>query len=214
MTVTGVARGAIPWALAAGATAVITRGGPAESTVSGVALPPVPTGVVTASTPDVAFAGTVNVRVVAVTTVKFETAAPFKVSVVAPVKLVPVTVTEAPGSALLGEKLVMVGAVGMRVNTVGLVAGPTAVVTLTVPVWAPAGTVMPVIWVPVALTTKPVLTVLPLVPPNVTRLVPVRLVPFRVRLVPTDPLLGLMLVTIAVAATGTKRYVLPSAGSV
>ena len=64
---------------------------------------------------------------------------------VAPVKLVPVMVTEVPTGPLVGVKLVMVGA-GITVKLPLLVAVPPGVVTLTVPVVVPAATVA-VIWV-------------------------------------------------------------------
>ena len=66
------------------------------STVKGMLLGAVPPGVVSTNGPVWAVAGTVNVSVVAFTTVKPGTAAPFSVRAVAPVKPVPVTVTTVP----------------------------------------------------------------------------------------------------------------------
>ena len=71
---------------------------------------------------------------------------PPTVTAVAPVKLLPVTVTAAPIPPLVGVKSVIVGA-GMTVKLVLLVAVPPGVVTAIGPVVAPAGTVA-VIWVP------------------------------------------------------------------
>ena len=65
---------------------------------------------------------------------------PLNVTAVAPVKFVPLIVTPAPTGPLVGVKLVIVGA-GTTVKVLALVAVPPAVVTLSVPVVAPAGTV-------------------------------------------------------------------------
>ena len=81
----------------------------ATVTVKVPVLVAVPPGVVTARGPLVAPAGTVKVMVVAFTTVKPVVATPFSVRAVAPVRLVPVTVTVAPALPEVGVKLVMVG---------------------------------------------------------------------------------------------------------
>lgn len=65
---------------------------------------------------------------------------PLNFTAVAPVNAVPVTTTLAPIAPLVGEKLVMAGA-GTTVKLLALVAVPPAVVTLMVPVVAPAGTI-------------------------------------------------------------------------
>ena len=65
---------------------------------------------------------------------------PLKATAVAPVKFVPLIVTLVPTGPLVGVKLVTVGA-GTTVKLLALVAVPPAVVTLTGPVVAPAGTV-------------------------------------------------------------------------
>ena len=57
-----------------------------------------------------------------------------------PVKLVPVMTTAVPTGPLVGVKPVSVGA-GMTVKLPALVTVPPGVVTLTVPVVAPVGTV-------------------------------------------------------------------------
>jgi hypothetical protein len=67
--------------------------------------------------------------------------APLNVTAVAPVKFVPLIVTLVPTGPLVGVKLVIVGALGVTVNALGLVAAPPGVVTLSVPVVAPVGTV-------------------------------------------------------------------------
>jgi hypothetical protein len=77
-----------------------------------VKLPPlaaVPPGVVTEIGPVVAADGTVALIWVAEVTVKVALA-PLKLTAVAPVKAVPVIVTEAPAAPLAGEKDVIVGA--------------------------------------------------------------------------------------------------------
>jgi hypothetical protein len=77
---------------------------------------------------------------VADVTEKLAALAPLNLTAVAPVKFVPLIVTLAPASPLVGEKPVIVG--GSRtVKLVALVAVPPAVVTLSGPVVAPPGTV-------------------------------------------------------------------------
>ena len=63
---------------------------------------------------------------------------PLNATVVAPVKFKPVIVTFVPTGPLVGVKLVIVGA---TVNVLALVVVPPGVVTLSVPVVAPVGTV-------------------------------------------------------------------------
>ena len=65
---------------------------------------------------------------------------PLNFTAVAPVKFAPLIVTLVPTGPLVGVKLVIVGA-GMTVKGVALVAVPPDVVTLSVPVVAPVGTV-------------------------------------------------------------------------
>ena len=66
--------------------------------------------------------------------------APLKATRVVPVKLAPLMVTLVPTGPLAGVKLVMVGGL-ITVKVPALVAVPPGVVTLMVPVVAPAGTV-------------------------------------------------------------------------
>src|SRR5882672_1999574 len=97
-------------------------------------------------------------------------------------------VTLVPAGPLAGVKLVIVGEL-ITVKLPALVAVPPGVVTLIVPVVAPAGTVA---WIEVAeLTVK-----LALAPLNATAVVPVKLVPLMVTLVPTGPLAGVKLVIV------------------
>jgi hypothetical protein len=65
-------------------------------------------------------------------------ALPLNVTAVAPVRVVPVIVTRVPTGPLAGVKLVIVG---VTVKLLALVAVPAAVVTLSGPVVAAAGTV-------------------------------------------------------------------------
>ncbi len=101
------------------------------------ALVAVPLGVVTLKGPVVAPAGTVARIWVAEITVN-AAAVPLSRTDVAPVKLVPLIVTLAPTSPLVGVKLVMAGT---TVKFVALVAVPPGVVRLIGPVVAPAGTI-------------------------------------------------------------------------
>ena len=68
-------------------------------------------------------------------------AAPLNVTAVAPVKFVPLIVTLAATSPLVGVTLVIVGALAVTVKLLALVAVPPGVVTLSGPVVAPVGTV-------------------------------------------------------------------------
>jgi hypothetical protein len=79
---------------------------------------------------------------VAEVTVKLA-ALPLNVTAVAPVKAEPLIVTLVPTGPLAGVKLVIVGGSGAltTVKVVALVAVPSGVVTLSVPVVAPVGTV-------------------------------------------------------------------------
>jgi hypothetical protein len=99
-------------------------------------LASVPPGVVTAIGPVVAPAGTVAVIFVDDLTTKVAMV-PLKVTAVAPVKLLPLMVTDVPTGPLVGEMLLMIGA-GVKVPA--LVTDPAGVVTLIVPVVLPAGT--------------------------------------------------------------------------
>ena len=104
-----------------------------------VALVAVPADVVTVMRPVVAPVGTVARIEVSEFTVKLAPT-PLNATAVAPERFVPVMVTAAPTAPLVGVKLVIVGGL-MTVNTPVLVAVPSAVVTLSGPLVAPAGTV-------------------------------------------------------------------------
>ena len=65
---------------------------------------------------------------------------PLNVTAVAPVKFVPLIVTLVPTGPLVGEKLVIVGG-STTVKAPLLIAVPPGVVTLSVPLVAPAGAV-------------------------------------------------------------------------
>jgi hypothetical protein len=93
--------------------------GVGSSTVKTVVLVVVPPGVLIATKPLVAPVGTTKVSVAASTTVKLPTLAPFSVTALAPVRLVPVTVTVTPTRPLLGVKLTSVGAGVVIVNVAG-----------------------------------------------------------------------------------------------
>lgn len=105
-----------------------------------------PSGVVTETRPDPVAVGTVAAMLVALTVpnTAFEIlndALSFEAVVS---KLVPVIVTEVPAGPDVGVKLVIVGAPRLlepTVNEFALVAEPTGLVTLMVPVVAPEGTV-------------------------------------------------------------------------
>ena len=71
---------------------------------------------------------------------KLAAAVPLNVTAVAPVKFVPLIVTLVPACPPVGVKLVIVGGI-CTVKLLALVAVPAAVVTLSGPVVAPAGTI-------------------------------------------------------------------------
>ena len=129
---------------------------------------------VTVALPVVPLANTA-VMLVSLSTLNEVTAVPPKLIVVAPVKLVPVMVTVAPVPADAGVKEVMVGG-GTNVNS-ARVAVPPEVVTLTLPVVPLATTAVML----VALTT---LNEVAAVPPKLTAVAPVRLVPVMVTVAP------------------------------
>ena len=106
-----------------------------------------------------------------------------KRTLVVPVKFEPVMETAVPTGPFVGVKEAMVGGSVTR-KSPALVAVPSGVVTETLPVVAPAGTVV-LIWVADA-TVK-----LAVVPLKRTLVVPVKFVPVMVTAVPTGPLAGL-----------------------
>src|SRR2546425_12836446 len=91
-------------------------------------------------------------------------------------------VTLVPTGPLAGVKPVIVGGL-ITVKLLALVAVPPAVVTLIVPVVAPAGTVA-VIWV------SEFTVYVAVVPLNFTAVAPVNAVPVITTLAPTAPLVG------------------------
>jgi hypothetical protein len=145
-----------------------------------VAVPP---AVVTAQAPLVAPKGTVAVICVAESTVYADAAMPFKVTDVAPEKLVPVIVTLVPTGPLVGLKPLIVGA-ATTVKVAVLVAVPPGVVTLHMPVVAPEGTVTVIDVAELTVNDEA------LVPFRATAVVPVKFVPVRVTVAPTAPLDG------------------------
>ena len=123
--------------------------------------------------------------------------APLNATRVAPVKLVPLMVTLVPTGPLAGVKLVIVGGL-ITVKLPALMAVPPGVVTLIVPVVAPAGTVA---CIEVAeLTVKLALTLL-----KATAVVPVKFVPLMDTLVPTGPLAGVKLVIVGGLITSSSN---------
>jgi hypothetical protein len=128
---------------------------------------------------------TVALILVGLCTVKVRAAVPPKLTAVAPVKLVPVMVTTCPVFPDVGVNEVMVGgmAAPIKVKPV-IVPTPLAVVTLILPVApAPITAVMEV-----ALTT---LNEVAAVPPKLTAVAPVKLVPVNVTVCPVLAEVGL-----------------------
>ncbi len=120
---------------------------------------------------------------VALFTVKEAAATPPNLTELAPLKFVPVITTGPPLEELPGLKLLMVGAAAeIKVNPL-LVPVPAGVTILTFPL-APVPTTATIV---VALTT---LKDLAAVPPKLTELAPVRLVPVRVTVWPSRTEVG------------------------
>jgi hypothetical protein len=159
-----------------------------------MALPP---GVVTEIGPVLAPFGTMAVIVCESTTVKAAVLPP-NITLVAPVKFVPVIVTCVPTGPLGGVKLVIVGA-GITVKLVPLVAKPPGVVTVIGPEVAPIGTVA-VIFMPVNLNDV-------LVPLNVTEVALLKFAPLIVTEVPTLPLAGVKPVIVGGRFATTVKFV-------
>jgi hypothetical protein len=122
---------------------------------------------------------------------------PWNLTKVAPVRSVPVIVTEVPTGPEAGVNEVIVGAATtVTVKSVALVAVPPAVVTVIGPVVAVAGTAVTIVVAVLDVITA-------LVPRNLTEVAPVRFVPVIATEVPTGPELGVndVMVGAAVAAT-------------
>ncbi len=122
---------------------------------------------------------------------------------------VPITLTVAPGRALVGETVVMVGAAAAP-RTVKVAAGVVAVprlrTTFVAPEAAPKGTLNVK---PVAVTS---LIVTPVVP-NVSEGRLVKPVPVAVTLVPGGPLVGVRLAITGPAPTVNEFEVIETVGA-
>lgn len=146
----------------------------------------VPPRVVTETLPEVPPA-TTAVILVAETTVNEVAAVPPKLTTVAPVKLFPVMVTVVPLPALVGVNEVMVGA-GMNTKP-GSTSVPPEVVTETLPEVPPATTA-------VMLDEEIMEKEEAAVPPKLTAVAPIKLVPVMVTVVPVPALVGVNDVTV------------------
>src|SRR5436309_6107114 len=171
-------------------------GAPGEVTVKLMALVAVPPGVVTDTGPVVAPAGTVVVTWASEFTVKTADT-PLNVTVVAPVRLVPVSVTEVPTGPLIGLNARMTGAPGeVTVKLITLVALPSESVMAIGPVVAPDGTVA-VIWM---LESTVKAAAVPLKVTAVATLASSKPFPVMMTEVPTGPVIGLNSKTTGAAA--------------
>ena len=117
------------------------------------------------------------------TTANDDAATPPKRTAVTAFRLVPVMVTTVPAAPVAGANEANVGEAS-TVKLALLVPVPCADVALMGPVLAPAGTVA------VAEVPAPVLYTVAAVPLKLTPVRPLRLVPVRVTLWPTVPLVG------------------------
>ncbi len=149
-------------------------------------LQPVPPGVVTQIFPLVAPVGTVALIRVDEVTMNVVAETPLNVTLVAPVKFVPVMVTDVPTGPLVGENEEIVGAavVVVTVKLWELQPVPLGAVTQIFPLVAPVGTVA------VICVDEATMNVVAETPLNVTLVAPVKFVPVIVTNVPTGPLVG------------------------
>jgi hypothetical protein len=182
----------VPTAPNVGVNEVIVGGG----TVKLVRLDPVPPGAVTLIGPVVAVAGTVAVICVAEFTVNVVAAALLNVTAVAPVKFVPVIVTDVPASPDVGVNDVIVGQVVLATVKPAKVSVPSAFVTSTAPLVVPVPTTA-VIEVPESILNEAALVLL--ISTSVT-LGLLKFVPVMVTTQPTGPLVGEMFVMVGIAA--------------
>jgi hypothetical protein len=183
---------------------VIVRGWTTTTvTVKFVELVAVPLGVVTRIGPVVAPVGTATVILVpAPFTAKPGAFTLLNETAVAPVKLVPLILTDVPTGPLVGLNDVIVGApVVVTVKFVELVAVPLGVVTEIGPVVAPEGTVA---LIRVAFCTVKVAAETPL---KRTAVAPVKFVPLIRTEVPTGPLVGLNDVIVGAPVVVTVKFV-------
>jgi hypothetical protein len=142
----------------------------------------VPTPVVTLKLPLVPFPTTAAIEVL-LNIVKEVAAVPPKLTAVVPVKFVPVMITVSALLELVGVKDVMVGVLAERRIKPVLVAIPKGVVTLSVPVLPDPTTAVIVV---LFTTTKEIAAV----PPKLTAVAPVKLVPVIVTVAPAAAEVG------------------------
>jgi hypothetical protein len=152
-------------------------------TVNAVPVVAIPPAVLTVIFPVVALAGTVAVTFVAESLVTVA-ATPWNATV-APTRWVPMIVTIAPTLPECGLKELIVG-VGITVKLAGLVATPPAVLTVTAPVVAPAGT-----WVVIRVAVS--VAIAAATPWNLTAVAAPRFTPVIVTAAPTAPFAGFTL---------------------
>jgi hypothetical protein len=173
----------VPTGPKVGVNEVIVGAPAAVVTLKPWELQSLPPGVVTQIFPVVAPLGTVAVIFVEDFTVNVAET-PWNVTLVAPVKFVPVIVTVVPTGPEVGEKEVIVGgAAAVTVKFWELAAVPSGVVTLIGPVVAPEGTVVVMLVFEFAVNVADT-------PLNVTLVAAMRSVPVIVTDVPTGPLVG------------------------
>ena len=116
-------------------------------------------------------------------TVKADAFVPPKLTELTSLKFVPVMVTLTPFPALVGVKEVMVGGAGIIVNH-ARDAVPVGDTTVTLPELVPVATVA------VMLVAEFTVNDAAATPPKLTAVVPVKLVPVIVTIVPAVPLTG------------------------
>ena len=175
---------------------LLMLGGPAAVTVKvgPIACPP---GVITCTGPGDAVGGTVAVIWVALFTTKLVALVRLKRTPVAPVKSVPVIVTDDPNAPNSGATMEMVGG-GSTMKLEDEVPVPMVFVTATGPVAASAGTVKKI---RVSLEVLELAGTLP----SVTPVAPVKFVPVTVTVLPIPPAKGEKPLTVGTPALTTMN---------
>jgi hypothetical protein len=164
-------------------------------TVKSEALVAIPAVVVTVILPVVEPEGTVAITLPSFTKLKVAVV-PLNLTPLTPVKWFPLIVTEVPATPLDGEKLLIVGRLlpPVTVKFELLVAITAVVVTVILPVVAPAGTVVITSASDTRLKVADVLL-------NLTAFTPVKPVPLIVTAVPGEPLDGEKLLIVGLTET-------------
>jgi hypothetical protein len=188
----------VPGAPLVGANDVISG---VPGTVNFVELVAVPDGVVTLMNPVVVPLATVAVIWDELTTVKLVASVRLNTTSLAPVRFVPLIVTNVPGAPLVGENELIVGLpAAATMKSVALVAVPPGVVTWMGPVCVPLATVAEIFVLESTVKLSAALF------PNLTAVAPVKFVPSITTSAPTGPEVGENDVIVGAPAAVTVKF--------